>query len=185
MKEKVKAFFIQGIKLICFLAGLLVVLILVNDVMIFKQEDGTNPVRNFYDLPQDTVDVLIIGTSHAGMNISTKTLWNEYGIAGYRFWGSIQPIWNSYFYLQEALKYQNPKVVVIDLHSLSFVQDYANYAVQVKNTVGLNYSPLRLEAGRLTTHHQPPTGTTRNEHPIWSGTRLGAGRRRRSACVYL
>ena len=146
MKEKVKAFFIQSIKFICFLAGLFVVLALLNDIMIFKQEDGTNPVRNYYDLPNDTVDVLIIGTSHAGMNISTKTLWNEYGIAGYRFWGSIQPIWNSYFYLEEALKYQTPKVVVLDIHSLSFVQDYGIYAVQVKNTAGLNYSPLRLEA---------------------------------------
>ncbi len=146
MKEKITAFLKQGIKLICFLAGLFAVLILVNDIMIFKQEDGTNPVRNFYDMPQDSIDVLIMGTSHAGMNISTKTLWNEYGIAGYRLWGSIQPIWNTYFYLQEALKYQTPKVVVFDIHSLSFQQDYADYAVQVKNTIGLNYSPLRLEA---------------------------------------
>lgn len=146
MKEKVKAFFIQSIKFICFLAGLFVVLLLLWDVMIFKQEDGTNPVRNFYDLPADSVDVLIMGTSHAGMNISTKTLWNEYGIAGYRLWGSIQPIWNTYFYLEEAIKYQTPKVVLFDIHSLSFQQDYADYAVQVKNTIGLNYGPLRLEA---------------------------------------
>ena len=80
------------------------------------------------------------------IGVSTKTLWNEYGIAGYRLWGSIQPIWNTYFYLQEALKYQTPKVVLFDIHSLSFQQDYADYAVQVKNTIGLNYSPLRLEA---------------------------------------
>ncbi len=146
MKEKVKAFFIQGIKLICFLAGLLLVLVLVNDVMMFKQDDGTKIIQNFYDLPSDTVDVLILGTSHAGMNISSKTLWNEYGIAAYRLWGSIQPIWNSYYYLEEALKYQTPKVVLLDIYSLSMVQDYPSYAVQVKNTVGLNYSPLRLEA---------------------------------------
>ncbi len=146
MKEKITAFLKQGIKLICFLAGLFVILILVNDVMIFKQEDGTNPIHNYYDLPENSVDVLILGTSHAGVNISTKTLWNEYGIAAYRLWGSMQPIWNSYFYLEEALKYQSPKVVILDLHSLSFRLEHGDYAVQVKNTIGLNYSPLRLEA---------------------------------------
>lgn len=151
MKEKVKAFFIQGIKFICFLAGLFVVLALLNDIMIFKQEDGTNPILNYYDLPEDTVDVLILGSSHAGMNVSTKLLWNEYGIAGYRLWGSIQPIWNTYFYLQEALKYQKPKVVLFDIYSLSFEQEYSTYVVQVKNTVGLKYSPLRLEAVKAST----------------------------------
>lgn len=114
-------------------------------VLEFKYEDGTLPVHNYYSLPKDTVDVLILGTSHAGMNISTKTLWDEYGIAGYRFWGSIQPIWNTYYYLQEALKYQTPKVVLLDAYSLTFQQEYGAYPVQVKNTIALRLSKEKVE----------------------------------------
>ena len=114
-------------------------------VMIFKQEDGTLPVHNYYSLPRDTVDVLVLGTSHAGMNVSTKTMWDEYGIAGYRFWGSIQPIWNTYYYLLEALKYQSPKVVLLDAHGLTFQQEYGTYPVQVKNTIAMRLSKEKVE----------------------------------------
>lgn len=114
-------------------------------VMIFKQEDGTLPVHNYYSLPRDTVDVLVLGTSHAGMNVSTKTMWDEYGIAGYRFWGSIQPIWNTYYYLLEALKYQSPKVVLLDAHSVTFQQEYGPYPVQVKNTIAMRLSKEKVE----------------------------------------
>ena len=55
MRDKIKAFFIQSVRLICFLAGLFVVLFLLQDIMIFKQEDGTNPIRNYYDLPQELI----------------------------------------------------------------------------------------------------------------------------------
>lgn len=114
-------------------------------VMIFKQEDGTLPVHNYYSLPKDTVDVLVLGTSHAGMNVSTKTLWDEYGIAGYRYWGSIQPIWSTYYYLLDALKYQSPKVVLLDAHSLTFQQEYGPYPVQVKNTIAMRLSKEKVE----------------------------------------
>lgn len=118
---------------------------LIANVLVFKQEDGTTPVHNFYSLPRDTVDVLVLGTSHAGMNVSTKTMWDEYGIAGYRFWGSIQPIWSTYYYLLEAVKYQLPKVVVLDAHGLTFQQEYGSYPVQVKNTIGMRLSREKLE----------------------------------------
>ena len=135
----------KGARGIAFTAVFLVLWILINQVMMFKQEDGTLPVRNFYDLPADTVDVLVLGSSHAGMNVSSQTLWDEYGIASYRFWGSIQPIWNSYYYLREALKYQQPKVVLLDAHSLTFNQEYGTYPVQIKNTMGMRLSRNKME----------------------------------------
>ena len=137
---------LKGIgKALAFLIVFLLLGGLIMNVMIFKQEDGTLPVHNYYSLPRDTVDVLVLGTSHAGMNVSTKTLWDEYGIAGYRYWGSIQPIWNTYYYLIDALKYQTPKVVVMDAHSLTFQQDYGPYPVQVKNTIAMRLSKEKIE----------------------------------------
>lgn len=141
MKRAVK----KGVKGAVFIILFLALGELIMNVMMFKQEDGTLPVHNYYSLPRDTVDVLVLGTSHAGMNVSTKTLWDEYGIAGYRFWGSIQPIWNTYYYLREALKYQSPRVVVLDAHSLTFQQEYGTYPVQVKNTIAMRFSREKIE----------------------------------------
>ena len=135
----------RGLKGVAFLIIFFILWALINQVMVFKQEDGTLPARNFYDLPADSVDVLVLGSSHAGMNVSSKTLWDEYGIASYRLWGSIQPIWNSYYYLREALEYQHPKVILLDAHSLTFDQEYGPYPVQVKNTIGLRLSRNKIE----------------------------------------
>ena len=133
------------VKVVAFVLVFLILGTLLMNVLMFKQEDGTLPVHNYYQLPADTVDVLVLGTSHAGMNTSTKTWWDEYGIAGYRFWGSIQPIWNSYYYLLDALKTQSPKVVVLDAHSLTFQQEYGPYPVQVKNTIAMRFSKEKIE----------------------------------------
>ena len=144
--DKVKTFLKSLLKVVVFLGIFLAVMLFVMDILRFKQQDGTLPVRNYYDLPEDTVDVLFLGSSHIGMNVSTQVLWDEFGIAGYKCWGSTQPIWNTYFYLKECLKYQTPKVVVVDVHGSIFSYDYADYVLQIKNTMGLRLSRDKIDA---------------------------------------
>lgn len=134
------------LKCIVFLAGLAVLLVLCMSVLSFKHEDGSLPMRNYYDLPGDTVDVLMVGSSHIGMNVNTKQLWDEYGIAAYKCWGSTQPIWNSYYYLNECLKTQTPKVIVVDVHGATFSYEYSDYVLQTKNLMGMKFSANKIEA---------------------------------------
>ena len=135
-----------AVKSILFVLIFCLILYMIMCVLLFKQEDGTLPMRNYYDLPEDTVDVLFLGSSHIGMNVSTQVLWDEYGIAGYKCWGSTQPIWNTYYYLKECLEYQTPKVVVVDVHGAIFSYDYADYVLQIKNTMGMRFSMNKIEA---------------------------------------
>ena len=115
-------------------------------VLSFKYQDGILPMKDYYDLPEDTVDVLFLGSSHVGMNVSTARLWDDYGIAAYKCWGSTQPDWNTYYYLVECLEYQTPKVIVFDVHGATFSYDYADYVLQVKNTLGLRMSANKINA---------------------------------------
>lgn len=135
-----------AVKGILFVLIFCLILYMIMCVLLFKQEDGTLPMRNYYDLPEDTVDVLFLGSSHIGMNVSTQILWDEYGIAGYKCWGSTQPIWNTYYYLKECLEYQTPKVVVLEAHGAIFSYDYADYALQIKNTMGMRFSQNKIDA---------------------------------------
>ena len=142
MGKVLKAIF----KVVMFLLIFVTLFYMIWCILLFKQEDGTLPMRHFYDLPEGSVDVLFLGTSHMGMNLSTDILWNKYGIAGYKCWGSVQPIWNTYYYLKECLKYQRPKVIVLDVHSATFGYVYPDFVIQIKNTIGMRLSQNKIDA---------------------------------------
>ena len=130
--------------------GFMVVLCLIlkcwSDIFRFKFTDGTYICDKFYDLEDNTVDVLVMGTSHAFANFNTGTLWDEYGIASYDFACSNQPMWNTYYYLKEALKTQTPKLVVLEAMSTTFNYDYQEESGIIKNTFGLSWSKNRIDA---------------------------------------
>lgn len=115
-------------------------------ILVPKEQDAYLPMHNYYDLPQDTVDVLMIGSSHIGVNVSSSQLFNQYGIASYRCWGSIQPIWNSYYYLKECLSVQRPKVVVLEVHGCVYGSEYADYERRYKNLIGMRPSLNKIDA---------------------------------------
>ena len=68
----------------------------------------------YYGLPKNTVDVLVTGSSHAHVHINPAILFEENGISAYILSSSNQPIWNSYYYIVEALKTQSPKLVIVE-----------------------------------------------------------------------
>lgn len=140
-----RSFFKNSFKTLAFLACFLVLLYLLSCIFSFKYEDGITTIDHFYDLPQDTVDVLLLGSSHMGMNVDPSILWNLRGIAAYNCWGSMQKSWNTYYYLKECLKYQQPKLVVMDVYGVTFDGDLPGYDNIVKNTQGLRFSRDKIE----------------------------------------
>lgn len=141
-----KSVFKKLFKTVAFLAILLVALYLICCVFSFKYEDGVTPMDHMYDLPEDTVDVVLLGSSHMGVNVDPSILWEEEGVAAYNCWGSMQQVWNTYYYLNECLKYQNPKLVVMDVYGATFAYDYGTYDNAVKNTIGMRMSMDKVEA---------------------------------------
>ena len=136
-------------KAACFLLVFLVAYYFVSSTLKFKYEDGIRPMENYYALPEDTVDVLLLGSSHMGMNVNPGQMWDEQGIAAYSCWGSIQPMWNTYYYLKECLKTQTPKLVVMDTFTAGLDFEYSDYERIVTNTLGMRPSRDKLEAIRV------------------------------------
>ena len=68
----------------------------------------------FYEMEQDTVDVLFLGSSHAAAAFSPQELYDGYGITSYNLGSEQQNLLITYYWLKEALRYQSPKVVVLD-----------------------------------------------------------------------
>lgn len=76
-------------------------------------------IAEYYDetLPHD---VLFIGDCEVYENISPITMWEQYGITSYIRGSAQQLIWQSYYLLEESLKYETPRVVVFNVLSMKY-----------------------------------------------------------------
>lgn len=65
-------------------------------------------------------DVIFIGDCEVYENVSPVTLWEEYGITSYIRGSAQQLIWQSYYLLEETLKYEKPELVVFNVLSMQY-----------------------------------------------------------------
>ena len=109
-----------------------------------KTEYGIRQARYFYAQPKNTIDVAFLGSSHIHCDINTALLWSDYGIAAYDYSGADQPLWITYYYMEELFKYQDPKLVVLDLYvPAHFKSDYHYYWLE-DNLCGMRFSLNKL-----------------------------------------
>ena len=76
---------------------------------------NTSSSLGFYHEPENTIDVLYIGSSHTFCSFSPIDIFHNYGITGYVRGSSCQKIWASETVLEDSLRTQNPKVVVFEV----------------------------------------------------------------------
>ena len=76
-------------------------------------------VQEYYDTDKD-FDVVFIGDCEVYENFSPVTLWDEYGINSYIRGSAEQYIFQSYYLLEDTLRYEKPRVVVFNIQSLQF-----------------------------------------------------------------
>lgn len=78
-----------------------------------------NLVEEYY-LEETNHDVLFIGDCEVFSNISPITLWENYGITSYIRGSAQQLIWHSYYLLEDALRYEKPKLVVYNVLAMKY-----------------------------------------------------------------
>ena len=110
--------------------------------------------REFYELEPNTVDVLFFGSSVGVTAFSPMELYNNYGITSYNLSSEEQSLPVSYFWLQEALRTQHPKVVMVEPF---FLFSYHGYYYDPLNTSEtsvrqsmdpMKWSPVKINAIR-------------------------------------
>ena len=138
------------IKIICFITIFITLLWFSSRVLRFKNDNGIYQGDSFYEQKTNSIDVLLLGSSHVHYNVNPAILYNEYGIAAYNFTSGSQPIWSTYHYLVEALKYQKPKLIALESYivaaSRTNVVDYQIVAA----TYALKWSKNRVESLKVT-----------------------------------
>ena len=134
------------IRITIFILLLCAALYFVDRVLFPKFGDGIYDLKKYYELEEDTVDVLVLGSSMCFENFNTGTLWDEYGISAFDLGGSNQPPWNTYHYLKEALKTQKPKLIILEASNVKTYEEYSAQQYIVKNNYGLKWSRNKVDS---------------------------------------
>ena len=89
-------------------------------------------------------EVLFIGDCEVYENFSTITLWEKYGITSYIRGSAQQLTWQSYYLLEDTLRYETPKVVVFNVLALKY-NEPQNEAYNRMSIDGMKWSSSKVE----------------------------------------
>lgn len=132
-------------------------LFLLQKLLVPKYVDGIVEgafIAEYYEEDKD-FDVIFIGDCEVYENFSPVKLWNEYGINSYIRGSAQQYIWQSYYLLEDTLRYETPKVVIFNVQSLQYGKSQ-NEAYNRMTLEGMRWSMSKVNAIRAS--------MTPNEH---------------------
>lgn len=90
-------------------------------------------------------DLLFVGDCEVYENFSPVVLWEEFGINSYIRGSAEQYIWQSYYLLEDALRYETPQAVVFNIQSLQFSESQRE-AYNRMTLEGMEWSPVKVKA---------------------------------------
>lgn len=126
---------------------ILISLFLLQRLLIPKYVDGVVEgafVAEYYGEEKDH-DVIFIGDCEVYENFSPVVLWEQYGINSYIRGSAEQYIWQSYYLLEDTLRYETPDVVVFNIQSLQF-SEAQNEAYNRMTLEGMEWSPAKVKS---------------------------------------
>ena len=92
--------------------------------------------------------LLIIGDCEVYENISPVTLWEDYGIPAYIRGSAQQLLWQSYAMLEDALRYETPKAVLLSV--LCMIYGEPQKETYNRMTIdGMRLSRTKIDAARV------------------------------------
>lgn len=116
------------LKFVALYLSIIATMIYLSEVFVNKSVTGAFSnsirIRGFYQLEEDSLDMLFVGSSHSYTSISPNYLKENYDISAYNFATAEQPIPVSYYYIKEALKTQKPKTVVLESYMINLYPEY-------------------------------------------------------------
>ena len=131
------------ISFVCF--TVILVLLISGMNFVLRNKNEANIVYPYYNERKDSLDAVFIGSSHIMCGVFPMDLWNDYGIASYDYASSALVLPQSYYQVIEALKTQNPEVVVIDVSGAV----YENTKVGTKEYVHVQLDNMRWSLNKV------------------------------------
>lgn len=122
-------------------------LFLLQRLLVPKYVDGIVEgafVEEYYNQEKD-FDVIFVGDCEVYENFSPIVLWEDYGINSYIRGSAEQYIWQSYYLLEDTLRYETPDVVIFNIQSLQFNESQSE-AYNRMSLEGMEWSLTKVKA---------------------------------------
>lgn len=103
-------------------------------------------IAEYYQEEKDH-DVIFIGDCEVYENFSPALLWEEYGINSYIRGSAQQLVWQSYYLLEDTLRYEKPDVVVFNVLAMMYNEPQKE-AYNRMTLEGMRWSPSKVGAIR-------------------------------------
>lgn len=145
MKKQSKGKIIVATVLI--LAFWLVILYAVQCLLVPKYQSGVvegSMIAEYYK-DKSQHEVIMVGDCEVYENISTIELWKQYGITSYIRGSAQQLTWQSYYLLEDTLRYETPKVVVFNVLALKYNEPQSE-AYNRMTLDGMRWSSSKVNA---------------------------------------
>lgn len=128
---------------------LLLVLLFVCLTQVLKRKEFSAPwgmtykVVGFTNEEKNSMDMMFFGSSHAYCSFDPLVVKEKTGIDSYVFATQQQPMWITYHYILEALKYQSPKVIVVEVFGAKYSDEFS-----IEATNRSAFEPLKFSKNR-------------------------------------
>lgn len=110
-----------------------------------KTAAETDMVHSFYEIEENSLDVLFLGSSHLYYGVQPGELWGQYGITSYVMGSPEQTAATSYYLLKEAFTRQKPKVVAMESYYLWYDGLYYSEARLRQAFDGMRMGEVKVE----------------------------------------
>ena len=71
-------------------------------------------VKGFYELPNNSLDVVFVGTSSINRSVSPMQIYENTGITSFNYSAPSARVYTIYYFIKDILQYQKPKAIFID-----------------------------------------------------------------------
>lgn len=124
-------------------------------------------MNGFYEEEKDSLEIIFTGNSDVYRGISPMILYKEYGITSYNFVSAGQRSWIAYAMLEEALRYQTPKLILFNVDELyrDNQTSIGNYSKVYDN---MKFSKVKFDAVFDKTYEKSRIGRVSHFLPILS-----------------
>jgi hypothetical protein len=117
------------VRLAVFLSIFILLLTISSNILVRKGNGYGTDVYSFYHEKKDSLNLIFFGSSHSYATFSPNVLEEELGLKAYNFSTQQQPLWITYYYMKETLKYQHPDFWVLEILMTAYPDDYMDEGV--------------------------------------------------------
>ena len=95
---------------------------------------GMDHIRSFHSLDEDSLDVIVYGSSRAFKGCDSMEMYKKYGLGVYNYGNNWQSLNTILLFLQDSLRTQTPKIVCIETSLVDSVEEDTNMDGQIYYT---------------------------------------------------